>query len=115
MKRIILGALLLLLPASASASETLSVDQLFAEYEAEVAVSLPSHWECLCDCVLTVGTTEHQLDNPDDPGGWFRPGGTEDECPKMNGKQCIGELAQEGGEVRGELIRCEWTLVPDAK
>ena len=113
MQRIILGALLLLLPVSAAASEALSVDQLFAEYEGITEVALPSHWECLCECVVKDGTTEHQLENPDDPGGWYRPGGTEDECPKMNGRRCLGELSRGGGEVRGELIRCEWTLVPD--
>ena len=114
MKRTILGASLLLLPALASA-ETLSVDQLFAAYEVEVAVTLPSHWACVCRCEFVDQGVPDDLENPETGGTPFYPGGTESECPKMEGKSCIGVGRGTGATLRGDLRDCEWTLVPDAK
>lgn len=113
MKRIILGALLLLLPAPASASETRSLEQILAEYEAEVAVTLPSHWECVCGCQYADELGTIDLENPEGGDKLFYPGGGEAECPKMEGKACIGEAS--GTTLRGALVDCEWSLVPDAK
>lgn len=111
MQRIILGVLLLLLPASAAASDALSVDQLLGESGEATAVTLPSHWECVCGCQYADELGTIDLTNPEDGGKLFYPGGAETECPKMEGKACIGEAS--GTTLRGTLVDCEWTLVPD--
>lgn len=64
-----------------------------------------SHWECTCKCVWN----DQELENPETGTFIWYPGGSKSECSGHNGSTCLGG----GGELRGKLSDCEWTLVPD--
>ena len=99
------GLLLLLLICTASSNAT--AERLAGE------AALCSHWDCVCYCEGVASEPPH-LENPDNGWYFFYVGGTEAECPNMNGKRCLGNTGA-GILVTGKLKDCEWTLVPDGE
>lgn len=71
-----------------------------------------SSWACVCACQLDA---DRWLLNPETGTPFFYPGGSKDECPRLDGAACIGtDIVGSGPGLpkRGKLVDCEWTLVP---
>lgn len=73
-----------------------------------------SQWECVCTCIISSGSRDEGLKNPETGTPFFYPGGTKQQCGGHNGSACMGEsFNDESGLIfRGKLSNCEWTLTP---